>query len=80
MLRTTPIDEKLHFHYVVREGCALLPLSDDRLAKAFGISCTSVERWKMGFNTPHAQAQRQVIEFLCAETDAALRALTTGTA
>jgi transcriptional regulator with XRE-family HTH domain len=74
-LQSASLDDERLFHELVRKGIEHLTLSDDRFSREFGISRTSINRWKHGRNTPLARTRRQVYDFLKKETEEAIKTL-----
>ena len=74
-LRDPGRTDEERFHELVRQGIKMLLLSDDEFSREFGISRTSVNRWKNGRNAPLPIVRPQVYAFLAKRTKKAIAAL-----
>ncbi len=52
------------FAALVREAFAVLPLTNDKMARHFGCTLTTIERWKEGTASPHQSIRRVVYQQL----------------
>jgi DNA-binding XRE family transcriptional regulator len=56
--------EEIYFGLIVNSGLMDLGYSVAMLAKKFGVSTTTIRRWKYGEQTPNIKMQRRVAAFL----------------